>query len=125
MQGEESTMSPVYKTHENEEGPTFILSEDILNDQTLSWSARGLMAYLLSKPHDYVLTIADIVQHSSTSKGSVSALLDELITAGYIVKEQERNAAGHLMCTVYHIYESVDFVPVVRAPVAAHDRTGG
>lgn len=48
-----------------------IISKNFLNDNGLSFKAKGLMAYLLSKPDNWVTTIGDLVKHAVDQEKSV------------------------------------------------------
>ena len=54
-----------------------------LRDKSLSWKARGMLAFLMSMPK---ANIKDIVDASSESYPSVKNVITELVKAGYIKK---------------------------------------
>lgn len=55
-----------------------------LSDERLSWKARGLLAYLLSKPDKWEVNISDLVNRSQKDgRESVQAGLKELRELGY------------------------------------------
>lgn len=55
-----------------------------LSDERLSWKARGLLAYLLSKPDKWEVNISDLVNRSQKDgRESVQAGLKELRALGY------------------------------------------
>src|SRR5512133_1808457 len=57
--------------------------KDVLDDTRMSWKAKGILAYLLGKPHDWVVRTEDIVKRSTDGEASVVNGLKELREAGY------------------------------------------
>ena len=67
-----------------------VLDKVFLNDKRLSWQAKGLLAYMLSMPNDWVFRIEDLKNRSSNGRDSTKSIIKELQEYGYIIKEQER-----------------------------------
>ena len=68
-----------------------------LRDSRLSWKARGLMAFLLTKPDNWEVREDNLVNESE--KDGLSAVrtgLKELKAAGYFLKHPKRDAAGRI-----------------------------
>ena len=65
-----------------------------LEDERLSWKARGLLAYLLSKPDNWQVMVAHLVNQGPDGRGSVMSGLRELKDAGYIVSSRARAKGG-------------------------------
>jgi len=69
-----------------------------LLDIRLSWKARGLLAYLMTKPDDWEISIANLVgQSESDGRESVQSGLKELETIGYIVRERAQDPQGRFI----------------------------
>lgn len=84
-----------------------ILSNSVLADSDLSWEARGLLAYLLSKPDNWrVMPKALIKESPKAGRDKVYRILDELKSAGYILSEQIRGASGQLGEMEYVVYDT-------------------
>lgn len=64
------------------------------NDARISWQAKGLLTYLIGKPNDWVVRIGDLVKRSRNGEDAVRAIMNELIAAGYIEREQSRASDG-------------------------------
>lgn len=75
------------------------VSNAVVEDVTLSWGARGLLLYLLSKPDHWQVKPAAIVSQGPLGRDGVYALLRELKEAGYIV--MRRLADGSTSYTVF------------------------
>ena len=61
-----------------------------LRDKRLSFKAKGLLAYMLSLPDDWVFYEEEITKHSTDGKQSVRTGLKELQQLGYLIKNQSR-----------------------------------
>ena len=94
-----------FRIQKNRENPYVMLDKFSVNDSALSWKAKGLLAYLLSKPDDWQVYERDIIAHARDSRDSVRAGLKELEAAGYIVREQVRNHRGRFAAKRYQVFE--------------------
>jgi hypothetical protein len=61
-----------------------IISNVALNDTTISMKAKGIWAYLLSKPDDWQVYVSQLIKSCIDGKHSIYAGLKELKQAGYI-----------------------------------------
>ncbi|MFI2857528.1 helix-turn-helix domain-containing protein [Paenibacillus sp. JSM ZJ436] len=67
-----------------------IIDPYFLSDERLSWKAKGLLGYLLSKPSNWRVYVSDLVKRSKDGKDAVYSALKELEAAGYIERHQTR-----------------------------------
>ena len=88
--------------------PYAMIDSRALNDKRLSWKAKGIIAYLLSKPSDWQVILADLVKHARDGAESVRTGLDELRRFGYAKFAAIRNSAGRLNGTAWTVYECPD-----------------
>src|SRR3972149_3095975 len=65
----------------------FSASNIPFNDKRLSWEARGVMGYLLSKPDDWTVRFNDLVGNGPAGQKKIRRILKELEKA----KKFERN----------------------------------
>ncbi|WP_238652342.1 helix-turn-helix domain-containing protein [Paenibacillus piscarius] len=94
---------------------TRIVNES-LQDNRLSFKARGLLAYMLSKPDTFKFHIDELVKHGTDGKDSVRAGLKELEQCGYI-KRYSVKAKGKIQSWEMDIYEKPESgFPVVENP---------
>lgn len=68
-----------------------IIDPFFLSDERLSWKAKGLLGYLLSKPSNWRVYVSDLVKRSKDGKDAVYSALKELEAAGYIERRQMRD----------------------------------
>lgn len=64
------------------------ISNVILNDERLSWKARGIAAYLLSKPDDWRVNYEHLVRSAPDGKSAVLAAMKELEACGYLERRK-------------------------------------
>ncbi len=69
--------------------PYVLINTKALNNNSLSFSAKGLLAYVLSRPDDWVFCFDDIVSASSDDVKDVERALREILQAGFIVKGED------------------------------------
>lgn len=73
----------------NEKKDNFtILDNHFIRDDTLSWKAKGLLAYLLHLPIDWVVSMEDLKKRATNGKESTNNGIKELIEKGYITRVQ-------------------------------------
>ncbi len=72
------------------------IDNSILESELLSWRAKGLACYLISKPNDWVIRMPHIVHIGKEGEKAVRTALQELATAGYLMRRRERDDKGHL-----------------------------
>lgn len=76
-----------------------------LRDPRLSWKAKGIAAYLLSKPPGWQIWTGDLIRRSTDGRDAVLAGLKELETFGYLKRQRMNGEGGRLqwrktMCAV-------------------------
>ena len=101
-------MSNIRVQHSKEK-PYVILNKKALEDPKLSWSAKGLWAYLLSRPDNWVVSVSHLSKvHNGDKRGggrdSIYANLKELIENGYAEAEMKKNK-GKFSQVDYIIFE--------------------
>ena len=82
-----------------------MLDKGFLEDSRLSYKAKGILAYLFSKPDNWKVVIKDLMNHAKDGRDSVYAGLKELRTFGYYSKEPVRNEKGVILYYEGIIYE--------------------
>ena len=80
------------------------ISNHLFKDKTISLKAKGLMAYLLSLPSDWNLSINGIVACSKEGRRAIGNTIKELISAGYIERIQIRDK-GKFIGYDYFVFE--------------------
>jgi hypothetical protein len=99
-----------------------IVDQAAVEDARLSWAARGLLAYLLSRPDDWKVLVNDLKKRGNLGRDGIYALLRELRSAGYVCFERHRDAQGRMRGGTYIVSEVP--APVPASPDAAEpDKT--
>jgi hypothetical protein len=94
-----------YVKNKRRENPYVQLDKRCLEDEKLSWKAKGLLAYVLSKPTDWTIRRSDLVKKSKDGKDAVSSAIKELEINGYVYRYQERDEKGQFGEWVWEVYE--------------------
>lgn len=67
-----------------------VMNRTALNDKNLSWKAKGIIAYMLSMPDDWVFYINELTKHSTDGEKSFRSGLKELKDNGYVKRKPVR-----------------------------------
>lgn len=86
-------------------GNFVVIDKGFLENESLSLKAKGLLAYLLSKPDDWIATVGDVVNHCRDGRDAVYTGLKELEKAGYYSKRAIRDDNGRITRWEATIYE--------------------
>ena len=71
-----------------------IIDNNLATDSRLSFGARGLLLYLLSKPDNWETRMCDLVAASPAGRTAVTRMVKELEDHGYMRRIQERGEDG-------------------------------
>lgn len=94
-----------------------VIHRHTAQDRNISFEARGMLLYLLSKPDSWSIQVADLAQQCQ--KGRVYRILKELIEAGYIEnRERTQLPNGKFEWTPYILHERpiTNIVPFPEKP---------
>lgn len=101
----ESTYEPtIIRTPHNRDNPYFMMTRAAAQDESLSWAARGVLAYLLSKPGHWRVQVSDLEQQCGRDK--VYAILKELVDTRYMERILTRRTDGRFGAYEYRVYET-------------------
>jgi hypothetical protein len=94
----------VFHIHKREL-PFVQIDKQLVNDNRLSWKAKGIMLYLLSKPDNWNVYELDIANNSADKLCSVRSGIKELIQLGYITRTKQRDSKKKFAGYLYNVYE--------------------
>ncbi len=80
------------------------INNTILTDKRLSWAARGLAAFLLTKPDSWDINREYLADQGPDGVWAVRSALKELRTAGYITNERGQTTDGKF-CWIVTLHE--------------------
>jgi hypothetical protein len=75
-------------------GDYSVVDNNLINDSSLSWAARGMLTYLLSKPTGWCIRNSDLINQSPLGRDGTESILTELKEAGYLHRERVRQQDG-------------------------------
>jgi hypothetical protein len=117
----EKDKKTIYRVIKNKDNPYVQINKTCLEDVRLSWKAKGLLAYMLSQPDNWVFYREELVRHSRDGLDSLKAAVKELSSYGYIKIVSEKDQNGKFVGWATHVYEQpevefplLDEVPEIR-----------
>lgn len=93
------------RVEKNKDNPYVVINKIGLNDENLSWKAKGILGYLLSKPDDWKCQIKDLIKHSKDKRDATYSGLRELRENGYMIKRPIKDNKGKIIEWEEIIYE--------------------
>jgi len=86
--------------------PFTVIWNDILNDDRISFKAKGILVYLLSKPDDWVVRSGHLAGVGPDGRGALRSGMQELEDAGYLRLDRLRSDDGLLEGTQWQVYDN-------------------
>ncbi len=96
-----------------------VIDRRTLEDERLSWAARGVIGYLLSKPDDWEIQVEDLRGRGHLGREGIYSVLKELERYGYLKRHRCRDTRGHFRRVDITVFE----VPVPDSPESAEPDT--
>jgi hypothetical protein len=97
-----------------------VISNEVLNDTEISFRAKGLLCYLLSKPDHWSIQVNHLVTVSTEGRDAVYSIIKELEESGYVTKKKVKGNDGKFSAFQYTIFETrkpLTELPEVVPPV--------
>lgn len=94
----------IIRAAHDHENPYFMMRRDTAQDAQLSYEARGILAYLLSKPSDWRVMVPDL-ERTGCKRDKVYRVLRELTASKYVKRVPVRQG-GKFVGVEYHVYEA-------------------
>lgn len=80
------------KVHRVSKSSNFsVIHNEVLRRKDLSWKAKGIMAYVLSLPDDWVIYLEELERNSTDGKASFRSGWNELKERGYVERKPIRD----------------------------------
>lgn len=97
----------IIRVSKDKENPYVILNKTCLDDVKLSWQAKGLHSYLISKPDHWKIYVNDLYKRSKNGRDATANILRELIENGYITRKHCKDTKTNKMLGGYdyEVYE--------------------
>jgi hypothetical protein len=100
-----SAQQNIIRVEHNKDNPYVVMNKTGLNDPRLSFKAKGILSYLLSKPDDWQVYVSHLATQAADGKGAVRSGIKELIKYGYAKFERHQDKRGRFTHSTYTIYE--------------------
>lgn len=96
----------IIRVEKNKENPYVTINKTALNDTKLSFKAKGIFAYLMSRPDDWKCQVNDLKNHAKDGRDSIYAGLKELREHGYMIKRPIKNEKNIIVEWEEVLYET-------------------
>ena len=110
----------IFRIQKNADNPFVMIDKRIFTDKKLSYRAKGVLGYLLSRPDDWVVNMVDVANQSTEGRDAVITAVNELMKHGYVERIEHREN-GRFKSYEYLVYEVPK--PVVPSDDTAHWKT--
>lgn len=105
----------IFRAVKNKDNPYAMIDKRIVEDKNLTWKAKGLLVYILSRPDNWIIQMQDLVNQSQDGINAIRAAMKELKAAGYIkYKGRRKDATGKITGAIWEVHERPcnDFPPM-------------
>jgi hypothetical protein len=89
-----------------------IVPNAIFLDDRLSIEAKGVLGYLLSRPHSWQVRLDHVGRTLRIGRKKLQRVFRELIGAGYVTREQPRTADAHRFREIDYVVRDVPLAPI-------------
>ncbi|GEO64440.1 helix-turn-helix domain-containing protein [Companilactobacillus nantensis] len=97
-----------------------IIGNTGLKDKRLSLKAKGLLAYMLSLPDDWVFYETELMDHSKDGRDAIRSALKELEKSGYLIRHQKREDSGKFGQKEWSVWDE----PTTENPTTVNQISG-
>ena len=101
-----------------------IVPNAIFLDERLSIEAKGVLGYLLSRPHSWQVRLDHVGRTQRIGRKKLQRIFRELIGAGYVTREQPRTADAHRFREIDYVVRDVPLAPIHPVDTSPGPRGG-
>jgi hypothetical protein len=101
-----------------------IVPNAIFLDDRLSIEAKGVLGYLLSRPHSWQVRLDHVGRTLRIGRKKLQRIFRELIGAGYVTREQPRTADAHRFREIDYVVRDVPLAPIHPVDTSPGPRGG-
>lgn len=101
------------------------IANDLIDADMLSFRARGIAVFLLSKPDDWEIKIEYLTKNGKEGREAIRTALHELAEHGFLMRDRVQDAEGK-MTTVTRVADYPAFIDVgtVESRILGYDPQG-
>jgi hypothetical protein len=95
----------IFRTIKDKENPFVMMDRRPIENPNLSWKAKGILAYLLSRPDNWIVRLGDLVKRSTDKTHAIRGAIRELERAGHVSRKEVRGENGQFLRYELEVYE--------------------
>lgn len=100
----EGRPSTIFRTVKSKDNPFVMIDRRPIDNKELSFKAKGILTYLMSRPDGWEVSVKDLFNHATDGEDAIRSGLAELRKAGHMKYVQER-VKGRITGMVIEVYE--------------------
>lgn len=100
----EGRPATIYRVVKSPDNPYVMIDRRPIDNAALSFKAKGILTYLLSRPDGWEVSVADLIKRSTDGEAAVRSGLLELKKAGHM-KYTKTRQAGRITGWLIEVYE--------------------
>jgi len=95
----------IIRVEKNKDNPFVMMDRRALEKPYMSWKAKGLLAYLLSRPDNWTVNFGDLIKRSTDGEHATRAAAKELQEAGHLEVKRRIDDKGRVTQYEYIVHE--------------------
>jgi hypothetical protein len=81
----------IFRINKDKENPFVMIDRRPIENPSLSWGSKGILAYLLSRPDNWTVRLQDLVKRAPDGVYKIRGYIKELVNAGHIKRVAQRD----------------------------------
>jgi hypothetical protein len=102
----EGRPATIFRVIHDKNNPYVMIDRRIIDNKDLSFKAKGILTYLLSRPDGWEVNLVDLANRGTEGLSAIKSGVKELKDAGYIKHSRIRSATGKLGTVIWEVYEA-------------------
>jgi hypothetical protein len=94
----------IYRVVKNKDNPYVMIDRRPVDNPKLSYKAKGILTYLLSRPDGWEVSVADLIKHGAEGEAAIRSGLKELKQVGHMKYTQARDQ-GRITGWLIEVFE--------------------
>ena len=94
----------IYRVVKSANNPYVMIDRRPIDNPKMSWKAKGMLTYLMSRPDGWEVSVTDLINHATDGEASTRAGLKELKEAGHMKYTNMRNK-GRITGWLIEVFE--------------------
>jgi DnaD/phage-associated family protein len=101
----EGRPATIFRTVKSTDNPYVVIDRRPVDNKGLSWKAKGILTYLMSRPDGWEVSIADLTNRSTDGEDAVRSGVKELRAAGHLkyISQREHGRFTGWLIEVYEV----------------------